>query len=70
MEQGTRRERQRAGIAVAKKNVVYKGRNPGTTKAAPARASQLRKKGLTMREIATALGVSEASVSRYLSRGR
>jgi hypothetical protein len=57
MEQETRRERQAAGIAAAKEEGKYKGRKPGTTKAAPRRAIQLRAKGLSDREIATALGV-------------
>jgi hypothetical protein len=35
MEQETRRERQAAGIAEAKKAGKYKGRKPGTTKATP-----------------------------------
>ena len=39
MEQETRRERQAAGIAVAKRiKGKYKGRPPGSTKAKPARA--------------------------------
>ena len=66
MEQETRRERQRAGIAAAKENGVYKGRKPGTTKAKPARAAKLRDKGLTQHEIAAALGVSRTTVNRYL----
>ena len=55
MEQQTRRERQAAGIAVAKQEGKYRGRRPGTTKAPPARARQLRKQGLTDDEIASAL---------------
>lgn len=61
-----RKERQAAGIEVAKKRRVYKGRKPGTTKKKPQRAIQLREKGLTAPEIATALGVSERTVFRYL----
>ena len=67
MEQETRRERQAAGIAVARKNGVYKGRLSGTTKAKPDRAAQLREKGLTDSEIATTLGVSRRTVQRYLT---
>ena len=67
MEQETRRERQAAGIAAAKEQGVYTGRKPGTTKAAPRRAVQLRAKGLSDGEIATALGVSRRSVQRYLN---
>lgn len=66
MEQETRRERQAAGIAAAKERGVYLGRKPGTTKAKPTRAKQLRAKGLTDGEIATAMGVSRRTVQRYL----
>ena len=69
MEQETRRERQRAGIEAAKERGVYLGRRPGTTKAKPERATELRNKGLTQHEIATALGVSRTTVNRYL-KGR
>lgn len=61
-----RRERQMAGIAVAKKNGVYMGRRKGTTKKTPDRARELRDKGLTSAEIATALGVSQRTVFRYI----
>ena len=67
MEQQNRRERQAAGIAAAKEAGVYFGRRAGTTKAQPKRASQLRKKGLTDNEIATAMGVSRRTVQRYLA---
>lgn len=60
------RERQAAGIAVAKQHGVYKGRRKGTTKADPARARALRDQGLKQAEIATALGVSMRVVRRYL----
>lgn len=62
-----RRERQQAGIAVAKKKGVYKGRRKGTTKGRPQRAVELKGKGLSSGEIATALGVSERTVWRYLT---
>jgi DNA invertase Pin-like site-specific DNA recombinase len=68
MEQETRRERQRAGIDVAKTNGKYRGRRNSTTKAKPHRAAELRAKGLTNAEVATALGVSHRSVQRYLKR--
>ena len=58
MEQETRRERQAAGIAVAKKAGKFRGRKVGTTKAEPARAWKLREKGLSAEEIAKSLGVS------------
>lgn len=62
-----RKERQAAGIAVAKKKGdVYQGRKAGTTKGEPARAAELRAKGLTAGEIATYLGVSVRTVWRYL----
>jgi DNA invertase Pin-like site-specific DNA recombinase len=67
MEQETRRERQAAGIEVAKSKGKYKGRQPGTTKARPARARQLREQGLTLDEIATALSVTRMTVHRYLT---
>ena len=66
MEQETRRERQAAGIAEAKGRGKYKGRKSGTTKAKPERAVQLRDKGLTSDEIATAMGVSRNTVFRYI----
>ena len=66
MEQETRRERQRAGIEVAKERGIYGGRKQGSTKANPDRAKKLHNKGFTLDEIATALGVSRMSVCRYL----
>jgi DNA invertase Pin-like site-specific DNA recombinase len=60
------KERQAAGIAVAKQRGVYTGRQRGTTKATPARARALRQQGLTVREIANALGVKERTVYYYL----
>ena len=60
------KERQAAGIALAKQRGVYTGRQPGTTKAAPARARALRQQGFTVREIAQALGVKERTVYYYL----
>jgi DNA invertase Pin-like site-specific DNA recombinase len=70
MEQETRRERQRVGIEVAKEQGKYKGRKPGATKAKPQRAKQLRDKGLTIDEIATALNVSRMTVHRYLNSSK
>lgn len=66
MEQQTRRERQAAGIQIAKANGVYKGRVPGTLKADASRAADLRKRGLKDSEIASALGVTRRTVQRYL----
>jgi DNA invertase Pin-like site-specific DNA recombinase len=61
------KERQAAGIALARKRGVYTGRRAGTTKAAPSRARALKKQGLTILEIAHALGVKERTVYHYLS---
>ena len=70
MEQETRRERQAIGIDAAKARGAYTGRQPGTTKATPARAAELRAQGLTLPEIGNALNVSRATVSRYLRSAR
>lgn len=61
-----RRERQMAGVEVAKQRGVYKGRQQGTTKAKPERAKALREKGLSAAEISQAMGLSERTVWRYL----
>ena len=66
IESEYRRERQAAGIAVARERGVYRGRRRGTTKAEPRRAEELRDRGLTVQEIATALGVSLRTAFRYL----
>lgn len=66
IESEYRRERQAAGIAVAKERGTYLGRRRGTTKAAPGRARELRELGLTAQEIATALGISRRTAFRYL----
>lgn len=67
MEQETRRERQAAGIAAAKERGTYIGRKPGSFKATPTRACELRNKGLTVDEVASALGVSRRTAHRYLA---
>jgi DNA invertase Pin-like site-specific DNA recombinase len=64
------KERQAIGIALAKKRGVYTGRQPGTTKAPPSRARALKTQGLTVAEIAHALGVKERTVYHYLRSGR
>jgi len=66
-EMETRRQRQEAGISAAKKKGKYRGRKPGTTRARPARAQQLREQGLQVAEIANALNVSRRTAARYLS---
>ncbi len=60
------RERQAAGIAEAKKKGAFKGRKRGTTKGKPKRAKQLKEQGLTAKEIAQSMGVSESTVWNYL----
>jgi len=67
IEQEYRRERQAAGIAVAKRRGIYRGRVKGTTKAKPTRAQTLRTRGLNAAEIANALRVSPRTVFRYLA---
>jgi DNA invertase Pin-like site-specific DNA recombinase len=52
---------------MAKEKGVYQGRQKGTTKAQPQRARQLLQRGLNAAEIATALGVSQRTVFRYLA---
>ena len=64
-----RAERQAAGIEVARKKGIYKGRLKGTTKAEPTRAKELRAKGLTTAEIAQALGTTQRTVQRYVKAG-
>ena len=61
-----RRERQMAGIEVAKKKGKFLGRKKGTTKAKPQRAKELHLTGLTGPEIAKAMGTSLRTVWRYL----
>lgn len=66
MELETMKERQRAGIEAAKKRGVYQGRAHGSTKAEPARAKELKERGLRQHEIAAAMKVSRTTVNRYL----
>ena len=68
IEMEYRRERQAAGIAVAKQRGAYAGRRIGTTKAKPARAKALHQQGLTAAEIASALAISLRTVFRYLAQ--
>jgi DNA invertase Pin-like site-specific DNA recombinase len=70
MERETRRERQAAGIAVAKKAGKYRGRKVGTTKAMPERALKLRDSGLSAEEIAKSLGVSRSTVFVYFRKAK
>jgi len=68
MEQENRKERQKDGIAEAKKAGKYQGRRRGTTKAkdGPAEAIKLRDKGNSVEQIAKSLGVSRNTVFVYL----
>ncbi len=69
-----RKQRQKDGIISARKKDkgkpkaqrTYPGRKAGTTKGKPERAAELKAKGLTAEEIATAMGVSVRSVWRYI----
>jgi DNA invertase Pin-like site-specific DNA recombinase len=61
------KERQAIGIALAHKRGMYAGRRSGTTKAAPSRARALKNQGLTIIEIAKALGVKERTVYNCLT---
>ena len=62
------KERQAAGIAVAKENGVYKGRKAGTLKAKPERARELKAQGLKNAEIMNVLGIrSRTTLNKYLS---
>jgi len=65
MEQETRRERQAAGIAAAKRRGKYLGRKPGTLKGKPRRVAELLERGLTYAEVATSLDISERTAYRY-----
>ncbi|WP_051933728.1 recombinase family protein [Massilia sp. BSC265] len=58
-------ERQRVGIAAAKKTGKYKGRAP-TARVKSARVQALHAKGLTKQEIADACSIGIASVYRIL----
>jgi len=66
IEQEYRRERQAAGIVVAKRKGRYRGRVKGTTKAQPARVRILSERGFTVAEIRQALQISPRTVYRYL----
>ena len=70
MERTRIRERQASGIAAAKANGVrWGGSKPGTRmKVDPKRMLALRGRGLSNREIAQALGVSERTVIRMSKR--
>jgi DNA invertase Pin-like site-specific DNA recombinase len=67
IEHEYRRERQAAGIAVAKLQGRYHGRAKGTTKAQPTRARLLHERGFTVAEIGQALQISPRTAYRYLA---
>lgn len=68
METELRRERQSAGISVAKEEGKYQGRKVGSRKLkkGPHRAKQLVASGNSYREVSRLLGVSVGTVSNYL----
>jgi DNA invertase Pin-like site-specific DNA recombinase len=70
IEQQTRKERQRVGIERARKQGKYKGKAPGTLKKGIKLEDvrKLRLQGLTLNQMANALGCSPRSVSNYVSR--
>lgn len=75
METEIRKERQAAGIEVAKRKGIYKGRKPGAVSKkfqegpfSVDRVVELRDKGLTHKEIGTALGCSQKTIQRVLKR--
>lgn len=68
MENENRKERQRAGIELAKVNGAYKGRRTRGIKKknGPKRARELKERGMSLAEIGRTLGVSRWSAKRYL----
>jgi DNA invertase Pin-like site-specific DNA recombinase len=69
LERDTMIERTRAGLAAAAANGRKGGRPRKINDAEAAKARQLREKGITAADIAKMLGVSRATVYRYLSDG-
>jgi DNA invertase Pin-like site-specific DNA recombinase len=65
-ERGLMLERQREGIAKAKAEGAYKGRQP-TARAKAADVLRLANEGITRQEIASRLGIGVASVYRILA---
>ncbi|UWR33750.1 recombinase family protein [Sulfitobacter sp. W027] len=60
-------ERQKEGIAKAKREGKYKGRMP-TAMAKSSQAEELLRRGLTKRQVAKELSISERSVHRIVER--
>ena len=69
LERDTMIERTRAGLAAAGANGRKGARPRKVDDADAAKARQLRQKGITARDIAKMLGVSRATVYRYLTDG-
>jgi DNA invertase Pin-like site-specific DNA recombinase len=67
MEMQNNKERQAAGIALAKKRGVYRGRKKGTTKLDPEEVHNLRKT-LSVRQIAKLKDVTPRTVYSALAR--
>ena len=67
LERVTMIERTRAGLAAAAANGRKGGRPRKVDAAAAAKARTLRDKAITVKDIAKMLGVSGATVYRYLS---
>ncbi|HEV7854964.1 MAG TPA: helix-turn-helix domain-containing protein [Mycobacterium sp.] len=67
LERDTMIVRTRAGLAAAAANGRKGGRPRKVDDAAAAKARQLRDKGITANDIAKMLGVSRATVYRYLA---
>jgi DNA invertase Pin-like site-specific DNA recombinase len=69
LERDTMIERTRAGLAAAAAIGREGGRPRKVDDADAAKARSLREKGITANDIAKMLGVSHATVYRYLSEG-
>lgn len=67
LERSTMIERTRAGLAAAAANNRKGGRRPKLDTAQAARARELRDRGMTAAEVGKVLGVSRATVYRYLA---
>jgi DNA invertase Pin-like site-specific DNA recombinase len=69
LERDTTIERTRAGLAAAAANGRKGGRPRKVDDAAAAKARSMRDKGITATDIAKMLGVSRATLYRYLADG-
>ncbi|MFE2122421.1 recombinase family protein [Rhodococcus aetherivorans] len=67
LERSTMIERTRAGLAAAAANNRKGGRRPKLDTAQAIRARELRDRGMTASEVGKVLGVSRATVYRYLA---